>query len=278
MYYFCAVIRNLQQKSFHLTMLVLIGMYPIFLLLTEIYFRHACRVVTQFEPQNPVFKRELRLGIFFYSVYVFLNNTAHIYFAIKFWTLQKKISMLTQIKDDNWWAKYCLLVGVFVLFDLLSPLAVNLYLDYPDSPVYNQNTFIFSVMCTAPQAMTSVVICYCFYQFHKMKAWNTAISKSQMAAQLLSNIVYAISTFTVALKDPVPFEKFITALIVNDSIQFCCTLVLLVSLVQIAIVQLKSQHYSSLEESEVGSSLALSQSAYAESQNRLSRSSDQKPH
>ena len=231
MYYFFFVIRNLQQKSFHMTMLVLIGLYPIFLLFTAVFFQHACSNVAQSEPPQPVFWRQLKLGVFFYSAYVFLNNTAHIYFAIKFWTLQKKISMLTQNKDDHWWTKYCLLVGIFLLLDLLSPLAVNLYFDIPDSPVYTEKLFFFAVLCTAPQAMTSVVICYCFYQFHKMKAWNTAISKCQIAAQLLSNIVYAISTFFTALKDPLPFKTFIKALSINDAIQGCCTFVLLVSLV-----------------------------------------------
>ena len=272
MYYFFVVVRNLQQKSFHMTMLVLIGLYPIFLVFTSVFFRHACKNVAQSGPPQPVFWRQLKLGVFFYSVYVFLNNTAHIYFAIKLWTLQKKISMLTQNKDDHWWTKYCLLVGVFVVLDLLSPLAVNLYLDNPGSPIYNEKHFFFAVLCTAPQAMTSVVICHCFYQFHKMKAWNTAISKCQIAAQLLSNIVYAISTFITALLNPLLLTEFISALAINDAIQGCCTFVLLVSLVQIAIVQMRSQHYSTFEESEIGSNLGLSLSARTGSQSRLSRS------
>lgn len=131
-------------------------------------------------------------------MYVFLNNTAHIYFAIKFWILQKKISLLTQSKDSAWWQKYCLLVAVFLLLDFLSPIAINLYVDHPKALLKIGNKLIFSVLCTAPQAMTSVVICYCFYQFRELQAWNTAISKSQMTAQLLSNIVYALSDFALA--------------------------------------------------------------------------------
>lgn len=52
LYYFCAVIRNLQQKNFHLIMLALMGLYPIFLLMTAVYFQNACQAVSPSQAQE----------------------------------------------------------------------------------------------------------------------------------------------------------------------------------------------------------------------------------